>query len=164
MKDRIHGVLSVLFVLSAFIVANVKLYWISTALGIGYSILLLISALIMIGVYCPKCPHLADNSCQHIFVGPIAGMIFKKKTPEKYTVGERLATNIPALITILLPQYWLFQDWRFLIAFWVLTVVYFLEVRFFVCTGCRNVYCEACPNKERPLNPSTTKTITGKTN
>lgn len=72
MKDRIHGVLSISFVLVSFVLANVKLYSVSPTLGVGYSVLGLITLLIILGVFCRKCPHVSDNTCRHIFPGWIA--------------------------------------------------------------------------------------------
>ncbi|HEX3046223.1 MAG TPA: hypothetical protein VHY08_15815 [Bacillota bacterium] len=147
MKDRLHGVLSISFVLISFVLANVKLYFVSPILGVGYTILIFAALLIILGVFCRKCPHLIDNTCRHVFVGWIVVKLFTRKEPGRYTQFELLATNIPLILVILLPQYWLFQDLRFFIAFWVLTIVYILEIGFFVCKGCRNVYCEFCPKK-----------------
>jgi hypothetical protein len=139
---------SIVFALASFILANVKLYLVSTPLGIGYSILIFIGIMITLTVFCPKCPHLEDNSCRHIFVGWMVVKLFKRKEPGPYTQAETWATNIPLVLAVLGPQYWLFQDWRFLVAFWVLTIVYLLEIKFLICPGCRNVYCEAYPSKK----------------
>lgn len=147
MKSRIHGLIAILIAFTGFVFANVKLYEVSLPVGMGYSIYLPIMVLFVIGFYCAKCPHTANNTCLHWFMGWIAARLFPAKNPGPYSPVEKWLATLPFLIGTLLPYLWLWRDITFDAVYTLLVIIAVLEIKLFVCQGCANIYCDSCPNK-----------------
>lgn len=143
-KNKSHGVMSLGLIFAAMtigIVAASRESWLFA--GIGVSILW---TLPVAWFSCAKCCCRLD--CGHVALGLIT-RILPERRPGPYTKLEGLFSFLPILIAVAYPQYWLIQDLRLLIAFWVLVAIAGSGALLFVCRDCANT---ACPfhKKEEP--------------
>ena len=139
---RIHGIISVLFVIAAMVIGFIAIFQNSLLLSIGYATLILISYFIIAAVYCSKC--LCRDTCNHLFVGMLSKHLSRpNKSP--YTKSDMFyGAALPIGITVFLPQFWLIKSPVLLFSFWVLLLIGAAEIIFFVCKGCNNRKCSMC--------------------
>ena len=135
---KFHRVTSVGFAAVAVGIAAVAMFLTSWVLGVVYLAVGATGSVIVLYVYCAKCPCKADN-CGHVFPGKIA-TIFDRQ-PGPYTKVEMTAMLLALLTLLGLPQFWLWQYMGLFIAFWVLIGIAILQARTVVCRACENVYC-----------------------
>ena len=144
MKNKLIGLLAILFPISVMIMADIILFSVSVWLGIIYALMLPASFLVLFNFYCRKCPHARDSTCIHVFPGIITSKIFSTVNPAPYSKKE-ISCLVPLGILALLPQYWLIQKLPFFIIFWAVMGISFIVIRISLCRLCRNINC--------PLNP-----------
>lgn len=141
-KTNSHGIISLLLVLDATGVAFISIVHQSLLIAIVF-LLLFIGSLLIISVnYCSKCT--CRDNCNHL----IMGWVSKKLTKEKkgvYTTSDMvLGVVLPFLPTIIIPQFFLYENIVYAILYWVFYGVAIAEIYFFVCKGCMNKKCAMC--------------------
>lgn len=147
MSYKVPGILSLVLAVIALAIGALQLFSVSLILGLAYTISLPFLLLVVLYGYCRKCPHVRDHSCRHVVLGWIVIKIFKTKEPASYTPIETVLATLPLLVLFLFPQYWLFQNLRLFIAFWVVSALTVLSIGLKVCPTCKNAFCFFCPNK-----------------
>ena len=145
MKNRIHGLISILLVISAFLIGMYAVISQSLVYGLVYVCVIAASPFIIGYAFCSKCPCRLD-SCGHIFVGKITKYV-PDRTQSEYTIADYIAVFVPMLILIAFPQLWLWDNKILLGIFWMFFLVAAIEINFFVCTRCGNKACALCKNK-----------------
>ena len=143
MKNRFHGVFSLVLIVTAVVVALIFLFTKSFPLGILYLALIIISSGVVLFAYCSKCTC-RSTGCSHVFPGKLTRFLPVRKDGP-YTSGDIPATSISLLVLFLFPQYWLWQNTELFVLFWVLTLGAVVEIRLFVCKECRNGICMMSP-------------------
>ncbi|MBN2039668.1 MAG: hypothetical protein JW864_06480 [Spirochaetes bacterium] len=146
MNYKVPGISSIIFMITALILADIWLFIISPGLGVIYSALIPVMFLVILYFYCRKCPHTAKGTCRHGILGRITKRLFGQSDPEKYTAKEIIFTLTALAVLIAFPQYWLFQNIVLSTGFWILMFISGLIVRTGVCPGCRNFNCKFCPS------------------
>jgi hypothetical protein len=140
---KFHGVTSIGLAAVAIGIGAVVMFLTSWVLGVVYLATCAAGAVIVLYVYCAKCPCKADN-CGHVFPGKIA-TIFDRQ-PGPYTSVEMTAVLLALLLLLGLPQFWLWRYTGLLIVFWVLIGIAAVQARTVVCKACGNEYCLLNPN------------------
>lgn len=148
MNYKISGVSSFLLLFIALGISSYVLFAFSIMLGIVYVVAIPIALLVTFYHYCRKCPHLNNNTCRHVFVGPIVLKLFMQVSPSKYTVREIIFALLPLTAIIIFPQYWLIKNIKLFIAHWVIMVFAVAIVRVGVCTKCKNLNCLLCSSNK----------------
>ena len=146
MKNKIHGLISVLFFFVSTIIGTVAIMRFSLLFAIFYIIISLFSFMIVLYSYCSKC--VSRNDCGHVIPGLITKILPKRKDG-KYTTLDVFGIIFFMLVIIVLPQYWLIKTIPLLITFWALLIICGIEISLFVCKKCNNINCYLCPNKEK---------------
>jgi len=144
MKNKFHGVFSILLI---FITFGLATYILIKQLYLGwlYIPLVFIGFLAIVGVFCTKCAA-APNNCSHVFIGYLT-KLFPKRNKTEYKSWEYAVTVITLFIIIGIPQYWLWNNIYFFIAFWGLFAIAVLEINSFACINCQNKKCAMCKSK-----------------
>jgi hypothetical protein len=145
MKERIHGFISIMLVISAFAIGLYAVISHSLAYGIIYAAVMAVSPFIIGYAFCSKCPCRID-SCGHVFVGKITKYVPERKQGA-YTMIDYIAVFIPIIVLIAFPQIWLWNNKILFGIFWLFFLIAGVEVIFFVCTRCGNKACAMCRNK-----------------
>jgi hypothetical protein len=155
LEKRTHGIhyaipgLGCLVLLAAsLVIADVRLWAVSAALGTIYAICVPVFFLPVFYWYCRKCPHAADGTCRHVIFGRATKALFTLQKPAPYSTAELILSLGPLGLLVLFPQYWLFAYsvwWG--AAFWVPLAVAGVIVRVSVCPGCGNRRCALCPKR-----------------
>jgi hypothetical protein len=140
--NRFHGIFSGLLLFSAIVIAAAVLFIQSWILGLSYTVLVILSFVTISYFYCSKC-CCRDKKCAHVYLGKLTKLLPERKQARYSTLD--FSFTFLALITILFfPQCWLFKDLTLFFLYWGFSVMAFIEIFFFVCTGCGN---ELCPFK-----------------
>ena len=137
MSMRFHGVMSVLLVAAAVIVAVLMLAQVGWGWVLGYLLLCAAGGSAVLYAYCAKCPCKA--CCAHVLPGKIAGVF--PRNPGPYSPIEVAAVIVAGVLILGLPQLWL---WRSLVAgvvFWLLSAVAVIQILTFICGACPNTHC-----------------------
>jgi hypothetical protein len=141
---KFHGIMSILLILTAFILGWFQIFIASFAFGLIYIGLFLLTNFFIYILYCSKCP--ADiKTCPHVFQGALK-LILPVKKEDDYTKFDYGVIILGFLAIVLFPQYWLKNNLILLIAFWIIIVFALFQIRTFVCTGCCNKKCRLCRN------------------
>jgi hypothetical protein len=141
---KFHGIMSILLILTAFILGWFQIFIASFAFGLIYIGLFLLTNFFIYILYCSKCP--ADiKTCPHVFQGALK-LIFPVKKEGDYTKFDYGVIILSFLAIVLFPQYWLKNNLLLLIAFWIIIVFALFQIGTFVCTGCCNKKCRLCRN------------------
>jgi hypothetical protein len=148
--NRFHGVISILLMAVSFLLGVLSIISKTILWGTIYFLILIFFFMVIIYIYCTKCPNTRNNSCKHIFPGYIA-KLFPAKKQSGYAAGELLITVLSFLILAGFPQYWLQNNISLFILFWGLLILAVIDVLLFVCKGCFNIYCIMCPNKNNTV-------------
>jgi hypothetical protein len=145
---RIPGAASLALLLAALVIADVELFVCSVVLGLVYAAFVPAAFLPALALYCRKCPHAANDTCRHVFVGKIARALFGTAPPTPYSAPNIIGTLLPIAAVLLFPQYWLFQAAGFAVVFWALAAPAGALVPVGVCPGCGNVNCRLRPARQ----------------
>ena len=143
MKDRFHGVFSLLLILVAIIMALVYLWGQSVVMGLTYLAITLMAPPTVLYAYCAKCICRSD-SCSHVFPGKLTRLLPARREGP-YMLSDYFWTAVPLILLFAFPQYWLWQNKTLLIVFWLFLLAALMEVLLFVCRGCGNESCPICP-------------------
>jgi hypothetical protein len=139
MPVRVYGVLGLVAAGGAVALAVLVGVLESTALGIAYAALALVSLLAIVALFCSKC---ADRDrCGHVVFGPVARLIWRKRKAGAYTSTELALTSLALVVIFLLPQAWLWRVPLALGAFWLCLLVASIDIRARVCPACGNAAC-----------------------
>jgi hypothetical protein len=147
MNYKIPGVASLMLMFAAVLVATYQMYTVSVFLGTAFIIAITFSLVNMLYFYCRKCPHAASNTCRHVIIGWIVVKLFKTTAPTKYSTKEMLLSMLPIVTVILVSQYWLIQNDKLFVVFWILMIEAVVIIRVLVCGECGNFNCVLCKNK-----------------
>ncbi len=144
MKNKIHGLISLLVLIIAYGIGAYTILIQSYILGILYIISIFFMFLIVMYSYCRKC--ICQNNCSHIIPGLISKALFKNSSDKKYTILNYIGGFLPLVILIVLPQYYLIKIKYnnipvLLIIFWVIVIFALLDIYFFICKKCDNTNC-----------------------
>ena len=139
----LYGITSLIFVLTALILADIALFENSILLGIIYAIIILALNFMLLYTFCAKCP--CKNHCGHIIPGRIA-LLFKNRPVGKYTKAEKLTAAVLIILLIGLPQIWLWKGADFFFAFWILLIAGTIQIRTVICKNCQNSFCPVNSN------------------
>jgi len=134
----LYGVTSLIFILTAILLADLDLFENKSVWGIVYALVILTSSFLIIYVFCAKCP--CKNECRHIIPGRLA-RAFKSKTSGPYSKIENAIVVILLLLLIGFPQIWLWNSTDLFFAFWILIIIGLIQIRTVVCKGCKNSFC-----------------------
>ena len=141
---KFHGIMSILLILTAFILGWFQIFIASFAFGLIYIGLFLLTNFFIYILYCSKCP--ADiKTCPHVFQGALK-LIFPVKKEGDYTKFDYGLIILGFLAIVLFPQYWLKNNLILLIVFWIIIVFALFQIRAFVCIECCNKKCRLCSN------------------
>jgi hypothetical protein len=139
MSTRFHGIMSVLLVAAAIIIAVLALMLAPVGWGwvLGYLLLCAAGGAAVFYAYCAKCPCKA--CCAHVLPGKVA--VLFPRTPGPYSTTEA-AVVIGALLLILgLPQLWIWRSVLAGVTFWLLIAVATTQILTFICGVCPNTHC-----------------------
>ncbi|MCP4129714.1 MAG: hypothetical protein GY754_01740 [bacterium] len=142
---RFHGVFSLFLVFVANGVGVAAIFPFSRTLALVYGAVVPLAWLLIIFFFCAKCPC-RDHGCGHILPGKLT-KIFPPRKQGKYSPLDFGATGIALALLVGIPQYWLWQNTVFFIAFWAINTIALLEIRLLVCKECSNEFCPGFPNK-----------------
>ena len=142
MKNRCHGVFSLILFGAAAGMALVVLWMKSPAAGLIYAVLATLSVGVILYAYCAKC-DIRDDACRHVIPGKITSMLPVRK-PGRYTFFDYCGVVLPMVFILGFPQWWLRDHTNLWIIFWLLVVLGLVEILIFVCRGCGNRHCPMC--------------------
>ena len=142
--NRFHGIFSVILAGIALTIGVVAITRTNIPMGVFDLILILAMFLIIIYSYCCKCPCREDR-CGHVIFGKITKML-PRRNQGKYLLTDILSVAGALMIIITFPQFWLFKHRVLFISFWTLLIIAGVEIRFYVCTSCKNNQCTLCKN------------------
>jgi len=144
MDRKIHGVVSFSLILIALVGAIQVIIQSSVYLGLIYTVICVLSLLLMCYSYCSKCICRLE-SCGHIIPGKITKYLPRRKQ-ERYLGSDYLGLIIPLSLIIIFPQYWLWKITAILIVFWSLLFIAVIDIKLYVCKGCKNQFCPMLKN------------------
>jgi hypothetical protein len=149
MNRQIHGILSLLILFAAVLVAALAIVQSSVIWTILYLVGIFLSCLVVIYSFCTKCPC-RKSGCGHVIPGKLT-RFFPPRPEEPYSFMDRTGVVVPVVFMIVFPQYWLLAHPVYFYLFAVLCLVAAADIQFFVCKGCTNCYCpffqEGCEEK-----------------
>jgi hypothetical protein len=145
MNSRVHGVVSMLIITAATLVAVLAARNHSALAGIAYGVLLVVSVPIVLFAYCSKCP-LRNTGCRHVVIGPMTRLLPRRQT-SPYSFLDYIGVTLPPALLVIAAQPFLLPRPGMLAAYWVLLVIGIAEIRLLVCRDCDNTLC---PLRRRP--------------
>lgn len=134
----LYGITSLIFILTALIVADIDLLEEHMVAGIFYSIIIIVATGLLLFTFCMKCP--CKNHCGHLIPGRIA-MHFKTRKTGPYTNTDNIIVSLSLLSLIVFPQLWLWENRGLFLIFWIILIIGIIQIRSVVCRSCENVYC-----------------------
>ena len=147
MKQRFHGVFSLVLISIAVIIALINMQRHSVNLGLAYLLIILFSTPIVLFSYCAKCTC-RDGACGHVFPGMLTRLLPERKQGP-YTKGDYFWTAISLIALLGFPQFWLWQSKTLFVVYWMLLLLGLTEILFMVCRACNN---QNCPVRIGQLN------------
>ena len=142
MAGKIHGVISLLLITAAVLIALVSMFSQSISRGLVYLTVLIIANPIVLYSYCAKCLCRVD-SCSHVIPGQLTRMLPARK-PGRYTFMDYFGTAMSLIVLFGFPQFWLWQNRAMFALFWGMLIIGLVEITFFVCRTCNNNNCPNC--------------------
>lgn len=143
MKLNFHGIFSLFLASIAITISIYVLINHSLLLGLCYSFFCLLCLGIILRVFCAKCP--GRETCGHLIPGIIVSKLFPGVTSKPFTNKELLLLSFIIILIVGIPQYWLFRQMEFLITYWLILLSAGIEIKFTVCTKCKNEFCPSNP-------------------
>ncbi len=144
MNKKIPGVLSLLFIFSAALLAVYYLFQIKTDYAIIYLVSVFAGSLLMVRSWCTKCSR--SDRCPHIIPGFMIKLM-KKREPGKYERMDYAGLIAGFLLILLPPQFWLIQSLPHFLIFWGMIILGIIEIRLYLCKDCNNSYCVLSGNR-----------------
>jgi len=136
--NRFHGIVSLLLIFIAVGTGALAVSYASATYTVIYIGIFLAGMGCILHFYCLKCPCRSD--CAHILPGKVADLLPERES-HRYTALDLTATVVSLGVIILFPQYWLWKQKAFFIAFWIIFLAGTVEILFFVCKTCKNEQC-----------------------
>lgn len=140
----VFGIISILFLLTAIILAFFTILSASPFWAIGYIFYCLIGIFMITYFFCRKCVD--KERCPHVIFGKIA-CFFGTPNLEPYSLVESIFTVFGVLLLVVPPQFWLISKHSSLLIFWGLIVLAFLLITLNICNRCNHRLCPFCRNK-----------------
>ena len=138
----LHGIISLILIKIAILVALVYLFFTSAAAGMIYLVLVTMASLAILFAYCAKC-EARDQYCSHLFPGKATRWLPARRQGP-YSPTDMLVTAGSLAVVFIFPQYWLWQNKAALFFFWAPTIIAATEILWCVCRSCRNHNCVLC--------------------
>ena len=145
MKNKFHGVFSLILFTLAIIAGLVSLSKHSIWPALAYLLVTGLAAAGILYAYCAKCVARQDN-CSHVFPGRLTRHLPQRRQGP-YKIRDIGATMFLLVVIVVFPQYWLVQDMKAMILFWLPALLAVTEILLFVCRQCENTSCLMCPRK-----------------
>lgn len=140
-KNKIHGVVSLVLIGVALIIGFLSILVENINFATFYVLLLFASPFSVCYFYCRKCPCRIKN-CGHVFPGKVT-RIFKSGKSGKYNFLDYFVTISVLLLLVVFPQYWMIKRSEIFVLFWLLMIFAIIEARVFVCSRCENIICSS---------------------
>ncbi|MBN1119994.1 MAG: hypothetical protein JXJ17_02860 [Anaerolineae bacterium] len=138
MKTRFLGVGSILLVMAAMLIGGYAIFRASLLWGFVFVAASLAGFGAAIFLFCSRCP--CQECCPHVILGWLASKLTDKE-PRAYRLSELLAMAIPLSGALILPLFWLWQNWLLLAIYGVLMATALVMILRGVCPGCKNTNC-----------------------
>lgn len=142
MKEKIHGLISLLLFSGTMIISFISINESSTKTALTYLLIAVISFLIIVYSYCAKC-RCHENNCMHIIPG-YAVKILPKRKIGKYLFWDYTGLIVSILLIISIPQYWLVKNPLLFILYLLLFIIAITEILSCICKACNNDNCLLC--------------------
>ena len=139
MNQRFHGVLSLVFISVAVIIALIYMQSHSNGLGLFYLLIILFSVPMVLFSYCAKCTC-KDKACSHVLPGMLTRLLSQRKQGP-YTKGDYFWTGVSLTALLGFPQFWLWQSKLLFVVYWILLLIGLLEILLLVCRVCSDQNC-----------------------
>ena len=139
MNQRFHGVLSLVFISIAVIIALIYMQSHSNSLGLLYLLIILLSVPMVIFSYCAKCTC-KDRACSHVLPGMLTRLLPERKQGP-YTKGDYFWTAVSLAALLGFPLFWLWQSKPLFVVYSTLLLIGLLEILLLVCRACSNQNC-----------------------
>lgn len=143
------SLLMVILLISGIMIGIAGLLSVSIKLAILYTLLTIVSLVLIIFSYCGKCTCRLER-CSCILPGKFTRYLPARKQ-QKYSRLDIIAVMLGFSVITLFPQYWLFQNKTLLVLFWILLFLAHLQIRLFVCGSCENLNCPVLPEKQKNI-------------
>ena len=150
MKGKFHGVVSLLLIFAAVIIALIYMLTLAGNLGLVYLAIIIVANPIVLYSYCAKC-LCREEACSHVVPGMLTRFLPTRKQGP-YTWGDYVWTGVPLIVLLGFPQVWLWQNKTLFVVFWILLVVGLIEILFLVCPRCQNENCPNCKLTEPQIH------------
>lgn len=148
MQNQFHGILSLALITGAMVIGLVTVLAAAVPAGLLYGGCLLAGSLLIVYVYCTKCP-IRTSGCRHVLPGRLTSLLpARAQTP--YSGFDYLAVGMILLFLIAYPHGWMLPHKGVLLIFWLLLAAGLIEILLFVCKGCGNVRCPVCKVRNSP--------------
>lgn len=139
MKNKIHGVFSLIIASTAILISAYFISKSSIALGTAFIILCGIIAVAILRLFCAKCP--SRNNCGHVLPGLALKKLFKNVKPGPYSFVDISIFLFSVAIVVIIPQFWLYKNMPVFIVYWAMIIIAGIDIKFAVCTQCENGFC-----------------------
>lgn len=137
MKQKFWGILVMILLGVALIIASIIIFIHSIAGGIIYLGLCFLAAAVIVYAFCAKCVW--KENCPHVMPGKTA-LLFKRKI-DRYTKIELTIVTISFLLIVGVPQFWLRFHLISLLSFWMLIITSVILIPLTLCSACNNKLC-----------------------
>jgi len=138
-QRRLHGLLSIVLLDTANLVALVALFLTSPIQGAIFLFCYIGGAVLIVYSYCCKC-SCREHGCAHVVPGLFASALPRRR-PGKYTGTDLMGVALPVTVLLIFPQSALMSfGWPFYL-YWGLVSAGILDIVMFVCPRCDNKRC-----------------------
>ena len=142
MAGKFHGVVSLLLILAAVVIALAYMLSVSPGWGFCYIAVIIMANPMVLYSYCAKC-LCREDGCSHVVPGKLTHLLpVRRQGP--YSFLDYVATALALAALVGFPQIWLWRSKGFFVLFWILVTIGLAEILFFVCRSCRNANCPNC--------------------
>ena len=139
MKHKFHGLVSLVLILVAIIIALTFMQHHSSSLGLIYLLIIVSSIPTILFSYCAKCTC-KDGACSHVVPGMLTRLLPKRKQGP-YTKADFFWTAVSLTALLGFPQIWLWKSKPLFVLYWILLFIGLLEILSLVCRACSNQNC-----------------------
>ena len=138
-KNRLHGIISLLLILTAVGYGAREISYDSGGWAAAYLILTALLIPAVIYSYCAKCPC-REHSCGHILPGLITKYL-PQREQSPYNKYEYAVVGVSFGLMICIPLLWLADRGESVVVYAALYAASFAEIRLWVCPACENKNC-----------------------
>lgn len=132
MRTALYGFI----IIGTYSIFSTSILW-----GVIYSAFVIFGAAVVASyLFCPHCPYpFKYETCLFFPAGIIK--LFGRFRSEQMSIIEKVGAFGWFAGLIVIPQFWLFQNYILLIIFWVLALPLLVRVRTYICKRCRHFFC-----------------------